>query len=61
MVRVRSDKQYEFVSLFNTLNGNYVRVGRDDEDPFRSSYPELVDIGIMGSCENGRVNAELKM
>ena len=38
MVRVRVDKQCEFVSLFNTKTGDYIRVGRNDEDPFRSSY-----------------------
>ncbi len=49
-----------FVSVFDPRTGSYVRsnqyVGGKDtgRDPFRASFPELLDIGIMGRCANAR-------
>jgi radical SAM protein with 4Fe4S-binding SPASM domain len=54
------DKKNRFVSRFNTKDGFYMRTGVLDDkfvdtgvDPFMTTYPELCDIGIMGSCLNG--------
>jgi radical SAM protein with 4Fe4S-binding SPASM domain len=56
----RVDKENKFVSMFNTETGFYVRTGIIDNgkdtgiDPFMASYPELIDVGIMGSCIHGK-------
>jgi len=53
------DKENNFVSLFDQKTGFYARSGvivagvDTEEDPFMASYPELIDIGIMGSCAHG--------
>lgn len=51
------DKKNRFVSMFNPDTGFYMRSGVIDEngkdtgkDPFMTSYPELLDIGIMQTC-----------
>ena len=47
------DKKYHFFELFNEKNGTLIRsnvFGTDLEATMRS-FPELIDIGIMGSCE----------
>lgn len=51
------DKKNRFVSMFNPDTGFYVRSGVIDEngndtgvDPFMTSYPELIDVGIMQKC-----------
>jgi len=55
----RVDSKGNFVSAFNLETGVYVRSGviesgKDTgKDPFMSSFPELIDIGIMGSCGHG--------
>jgi radical SAM protein with 4Fe4S-binding SPASM domain len=57
MIRQRMDKTNKFVSRFDTENGSYFRsgvLGLPKTDPFMSSMPELIDVGIMGSCENAR-------
>ena len=56
-MRMRKDKN--FMSFFNESTGCYVRTGiicngKDTgKDPFMSSYPELLDIGVMGKCVHG--------
>jgi len=53
------DQENKFVSLFDTKTGLYIRSGviedgkATEEDPFMASFPELIDIGIMGSCTHG--------
>jgi len=53
------DKKNKFVSMFNPNTGFYMRSGiiedgKDTgEDPFMTSFPELLDIGIMGNCVHG--------
>ena len=55
----RVDTDVGFISAFHMDTGMYVRSGlikdgRDTgEDPFMSSFPELIDVGIMGSCKHG--------
>lgn len=58
-MRKRIDKENRFVSMFNEETGTYIRSGiivdgKDSgQDPFMSSFPELLDVGIMGHCEHG--------
>ena len=54
------DKKNKFVSMFNPETGFYVRTGVIDKDgndtgvdPFMTSYPELIDVGVMGHCVHG--------
>lgn len=60
------DKYYNFIEYFNEFNGfllrsNVLKNGVEtSETPYRRSYPELIDIGIMGSCvacDNGMCKA----
>jgi radical SAM protein with 4Fe4S-binding SPASM domain len=60
MKLTKLDRKYKFVSCFDTNNGKYIRTGIIDkegkdtgEDPFMASYPELIDIGVMGHCLHG--------
>jgi radical SAM protein with 4Fe4S-binding SPASM domain len=55
------DRKNKFISVFNPENGFYVRTGVIDNDgndtgvdPFMSSYPELIDVGVMGHCIHGK-------
>lgn len=57
MILHNIDKDNKFMSIFDTMSGAYVRTGVLDEkgkdtgvDPFMASFPELLDIGIMGHC-----------
>lgn len=54
------DKKNKFVSMFDPKTGFYARTGVINEkgvdtgvDPFMTSYPELIDVGIMGHCKHG--------
>ena len=53
------DKKNKFVSMFNPKTGFYMRSGVIEDgqdtgvDPFMTSFPELLDIGIMGHCVHG--------
>lgn len=54
---VRLDDTYKYLSIFDPKTGNAIRSNVFDgspnpPDPFMSSYPELIDIGIMGRCKN---------
>lgn len=60
MIKEKFDNTYRFKSIFNTRTGFYMRSGVVDEngvdtgvDPFMASFPELIDIGIMGHCIHG--------
>lgn len=47
------DKKYNFFELFNEKNGTLVRsniIGTSKDAEMRS-FPELIDIGIMGECD----------
>ncbi len=59
---VREDKEFSFKYGFDTETGAYFRTGvldragRDTgKNPFMASFPHLIDVGIMGSCEHGRL------
>ncbi|MBQ7617688.1 MAG: hypothetical protein IJS50_02325, partial [Desulfovibrio sp.] len=53
-------KDRNFYSFFDEKNGTYIRTGILDgvhdtgEDPFMASFPELLDVGIMGHCIHGK-------
>lgn len=55
MIR-KIDKKNKFVSMFNPDTGFYMRSGVIEDgkdtgvDPFMTSFPELLDIGIMQTC-----------
>lgn len=57
-MRIRKEK--DFVSFFDETTGEYVRTGiiengKDSgREPFMASFPELLDIGIMGHCIHGQ-------
>lgn len=57
-MKIRKNK--DFISFFNEKTGQYVRSGiivdgKDSgKDPFMSSFPELLDVGIMGHCIHGK-------
>lgn len=54
------DNRFGFVELFNDLTGTLIRSNildngsETDQLPPMRSFPELIDIGIMGSCRAGR-------
>lgn len=49
------DKKFSFWELFNENNGTLIRsnVMGTKSDPLMRSYPELIDVGIMGHCKAG--------
>lgn len=56
------DVDNKFIEMFNNETGFYLRSGVLDEngkdtgvDPFMRNFPQLLDIGIMGSCPNGKL------
>ena len=57
-MKVRKDRN--FISCFDEKTGKYVRSGlivdgKDTgKDPFMASFPELLDVGIMGHCIHGK-------
>ena len=51
---IYKDEKFGFFEIFNERNGTLIR--SDDfsgNDPVMRSYPELLDVGIMGHCESG--------
>ena len=63
-MKIRVDKN--FVSAFDEKSGKYMRTGilrgKKDTgvDPFMASFPELLDVGIMGHCIHGRTGLCVK-
>lgn len=60
MLIKKFDRKNHFMSFFNPQTGFYMRTGVLDEngkdtgvDPFMTSYPELIDVGVMGHCTHG--------
>jgi len=57
---LKIDKEHKFIAEFNTEDGHYVRSGIIEKgvdtnvDPFMASYPELIDVGIMGHCDHAK-------
>ena len=55
-----NDSEFYFNSFFNSDTGEYLRTGILDQagedtgkDAFMSSFPHLIDVGIMGHCSHG--------
>lgn len=47
--------------MFDKNNGLYIRSGvldekgvETDEEPFMSSFPHIIDVGVMGNCNHGK-------
>ena len=63
---MRLRKEKDFVSFFDETTGKYIRSGiivdgtDTGEDPFMASFPELLDIGIMGHCIHGKTGLCIK-
>lgn len=56
MIRLVQDEKYNYTTIFNTKTGSYIRFS----DERYASYPHLIDIGVMGSCQHGRSGLCLK-
>ena len=61
------DKKYRFFSVFDTETGAYLRSNVYDEngkdtgkDPFMGSFPNLIDVGVMGHCIHGKTGLCVK-
>ena len=58
---IKTDRKNQFRAFFDPTSGFYMRTGiikdgKDTgEDPFMTVFPELLDVGIMGSCAHGRL------
>lgn len=64
---VIDDDKYRFMTAFDTETGAYVRTGILNErgvdtgiDPFMSSFPHLIDVGVMGHCDHGKTGLCIK-
>lgn len=47
------DEVFNFFEIFNEENGTLFRSDIDGVDPVMRSFPELLDVGIMGHCGSG--------
>lgn len=58
-IKMEETPEGSYHAMFDTRTGSYARSGlfvdkkETDVDPFMSSYPELLDVGIMGHCIHG--------
>ena len=61
-MQVYKDEKFRFIEYFNTKTGLLVRSNVFNEnvdtgkEPFMRSFPELLDIGIMGNCHVSKKN-----
>ena len=59
-------RENDFISVFDEQTGMYIRSGimKEGKDtgknPFMASFPELLDVGIMGHCLHGETGLCLK-
>lgn len=67
MQKIFTDYKQRFAFAFDDETGAYARTGIIDEhgadtgvDPFMGSFPQLIDVGIMGHCEHGKRGLCLK-
>lgn len=61
-MRIYKDPILNYLEFFNEMNGVLIRTNIVDENgketikvPNFRSYPELIDIGIMGNCSSGNI------
>lgn len=58
-IKYLRDLRYDFECFFDSSTGMYVRSGmfendlETNENPFRATFPHLIDVGIMGHCTHG--------
>ena len=50
---IYKDKVFDFFEIFNEDNGTLFRSDINGVDPVMRSFPELLDVGIMGHCDSG--------
>lgn len=50
------DKKFSFWEIFNEENGTLIRsnIKGTTDNPTMRSFPELIDVGIMGHCDAGK-------
>ena len=49
---IYNDEKYGFYELFYEADGTLIRSDVSGRDPFVRSFPELLDVGIMGHCNS---------
>lgn len=47
------DEKFDFYEIFNEDNGTLIRSDVNGIDPAMRSFPELLDVGVMGHCSSG--------
>lgn len=50
---IYKDEVFNFFEIFNEENGTLIRSDVNGVDPVMRSFPELLDVGIMGHCDSG--------
>lgn len=50
---IYKDERFGFFEIFNEKNGTLIRSDVKGVDPVMRSFPELLDVGIMGHCNSG--------
>lgn len=50
---IYKDEGFGYYELFNEENGTLIRSDVNGVDPIMRSFPELLDVGIMGHCDSG--------
>lgn len=50
---IYKDEVFDFFEIFNEDNGTLFRSDTNGVDPVMRSFPELLDVGIMGHCDSG--------
>ena len=66
MIVKKYDKEHKFIAMFDTESGLYMRSGVIENcvdtgiDPFMASFPELIDVGVMGHCIHGKTGLCIK-
>ena len=59
-MKIKFDEKYSFKTIFDSKRGLYVRSGifvngvETKRNPFRATFPHLIDVGIMGQCSHGQ-------
>lgn len=51
---IYKDEAFDFFEIFNEENGTLFRSDINGVDPVMRSFPELLDVGIMGHCNSGQ-------
>lgn len=50
---IYKDETFNFYEIFNEENGTLIRSDVNGIDPVMRSFPELLDVGVMGHCDSG--------